>query len=378
SEVIGDGCVLQLTREEDSTLEPVALHHPDPEARWLLAGTVHARRQHPGEGLHGGVVLSGLPVLLPDIELEAARASGGLGEYLPYLERYGAQSLLVVPLSARGRVFGTLGVVRDVAGGSHPHGEEDRLLLQSLAERAALAIADARLYGAATEAVRLRDDLLCVAGHELKTPLSALRLQIQMLARVTREVATTPDVVQRVVRAERASERLGALVDELLDVGRITSGRLRLRREELDLAALARDVLGRMTESFQRTGSEVRARVDAAVVGRWDRVRLEQVLGNLLSNAVKYGRGQPVELWLEDAGAQGTRLSVRDQGIGIAPEDQARVFERFERAVTDKQFQGLGLGLWITREIIEAHGGSIQVSSVLGEGSTFTVVLPRD
>jgi signal transduction histidine kinase len=377
SEVIGDGCVLQLTSEEDASLEPVTFHHPDPEARWLLAGTVHARRQWAGEGLHGGVALRGHAVLLPDIDAEAARASGGLPEYLPYLERYGAQSLLVVPLRAQGRVFGTLGVVRDVAGGCQPYAEEDRLLLQSLAERAALAIADARLYGAATEAVRLRDDFLSVAGHELKTPLSAMRLQIQMLARMTRDVATAPDIAERVTRAERASERLGALVDELLDVGRITAGRLELKREELDLTALTREVMGRMSEAFLRSGSEVRLVAEAAVVGRWDRVRLEQVLCNLLSNAVKYGRGRPVEVRVEERGPEGARLVVRDGGIGIAPEDQPRIFERFERAVTDKQFHGLGLGLWITREIIDAHEGSIEVHSVPGEGSTFIVVLPR-
>ncbi|HZH15718.1 MAG TPA: GAF domain-containing protein [Archangium sp.] len=377
SEVLGDGCVLQLMAEDGAFLEPVTIHHPDPEAGWLLAGTVHARRQKVGEGFHGGAVASGRAVLLPDIDVEEARASGALPEYEPYLDRYGPQSLLVVPLTAKGRVFGSLGVVRDVAGG-RPYGEEDQMLLQSLGERAALAIEDARLYGAATEAVRLRDDFLSVAGHELKTPLSALRLQIQMLARVAREVATTPGLAQRVEKAERTSERLGALIDELLDAGRITSGRLKLEREEVDLAALTRDTVGRMSEALARTGSEVKLLAETAVPGKWDRVRLEQVVGNLLSNAAKYGRGQPVEVCV-DTGLDGrARLVVKDHGIGIAPEDQARIFERFERAVTGNQFNGLGLGLWISREIIESHGGHILVQSAPGEGSTFTVELPRE
>ncbi|MFL5359002.1 GAF domain-containing sensor histidine kinase [Archangium sp.] len=377
SEVIGDGCVLQLMDEEGAYLEPVTIHHPEPEARWLLAGTVHARRQRPGEGLHGGIVSSGRAVLLPDVDEAEARASHSLPEYLPYLERYGPQSLLVVPLAVKGRVFGTLGVVRDVTGG-RPYHEEDQLLLQSLAERAALAIEDARLYGAATEAVRLRDDFLSVAGHELKTPLSALRLQIQMLARVARDVATTPGLAQRVEKAERTSERLGALIDELLDAGRITAGRLQLQREEMDLAALTRDAVGRMSEALARAGSEVKLVADAAVVGRWDRVRLEQVVGNLLSNAAKYGRGQPVEVCVESGHDGRARLVVRDNGIGIASEDQGRIFERFERAVESRQFHGLGLGLWISREIVESHGGHIQVHSTPGEGATFTVELPRE
>ena len=377
SEVIGDGCVLQLMSEDSAFLEPVTIHHPDPEARWLLAGTVHARRQKAGEGLHGGVVSTGRAVLLADVDPEEARSRGSLPEYGPYLERYGPQSLLVVPLAAKGRVFGTLGVVRDVAGG-RPYGEEDQMLLQSLAERAALAIEDARLYGAATEAVRLRDDFLSVAGHELKTPLSALRLQIQMLARVTRDVATTPGLAERVEKAERTSERLGALIDELLDAGRITAGKMKLDREPIDLASLTRDAVGRMTEALARAGSEVKLVTDSQVVGRWDRIRLEQVVSNLLSNAAKYGRGQPVEVRVEGSEEGRVRLVVKDSGIGIASEDQARIFERFERATHDKRVHGLGLGLWICREIVESHGGQIQVRSAPGEGSTFTVELPRE
>ncbi len=377
SEVIGDGCVLQLMSEDSAFLEPVTIHHPDPEARWLLAGTVHARRQNAGEGLHGGVVSTGRAVLLADVDPADAPSRSTLPEYGPYLERYGAQSLLVVPLAVKGRVFGTLGVVRDVAGG-RPYGEEDQMLLQSLAERAALAIEDARLYGAATEAVRLRDDFLSVAGHELKTPLSALRLQIQMLARVTRDVATTPGLAQRVEKAERTSERLGALIDELLDAGRITSGKMKLEREPIDLASLTRDAVGRMTEALAGTGSEVKLLADSQVVGRWDRVRLEQVVANLLSNAAKYGAGQPVEVRVEGSEDGRARLVVKDGGVGIAPEDQGRIFERFERATTDKRVHGLGLGLWISREIVESHGGCIQVFSAPGEGSTFTVELPRE
>ncbi|HSP78171.1 MAG TPA: HAMP domain-containing sensor histidine kinase [Myxococcaceae bacterium] len=167
------------------------------------------------------------------------------------------------------------------------------------------------------------------------------------------------------------------LIDELLDAGRITSGRLRLEREEVDLAALVREAVGRMSESFVRAGCEVLLFAELPVSGRWDRVRLEQVVGNLLSNAAKYGRGQPVEVRVEAVDEILARLMVKDGGIGIAPEDQARIFERFERAVTGNQFHGLGLGLWITRQIVESHGGRILVHSTPGVGSTFSVELPR-
>jgi signal transduction histidine kinase len=372
SELLGDGCVIQLLSEDAAWLEPVSLHHPDAEARRLLAGTVHVRRRKVGEGLHGGVIARGRAVLLPEVDGAALEAVGAL-DYQSYVERRGPQSLLVVPLRGKDRVCGTLGVVRDLAG--RPYSEEDRLLLQSLADRAALAIEDARLYGAATEAVRLRDDFLSVAGHELKTPLSALRLQIQMLARTVREAASTPGLAERVEKAEQTSARLAALMDALMDTGRINAGRLELRPEELDLAALARDAVGRMSEALARAGCEVRLVADTPTPGRWDKLRLEQVVSNLLSNAAKYGGGQPVEVRVE-AGEGWARFVVRDGGIGISPENQARIFDRYERAVTDKEFQGLGLGLWICREIVSAHGGEIRVQSAPGQGSTFTVELP--
>ena len=233
SEVMGDGCVLQLSREEGAFLEPVAVHHPDPEVRELL-GQVHARRQKVGQGLHGGVVSSGREVVFTGVDEEAL---AGLPEYRPLIERHGPQSMMVVPLAVRGRVCGSLGVMRG-RDGAGAYTEEDRLLLHSLAERAAMAIEDARAYGAATEAVRLRDDFLSVAGHELKTPLSALRLQIQLLARWVRSPERAAEPPSAWPRPSAAPSGWVALVDELLDAGRITAGRLKLEREETDLAVL--------------------------------------------------------------------------------------------------------------------------------------------
>ena len=145
----------------------------------------------------------------------------------------------------------------------------------------------------------------------------------------------------------------------------------------MDLAALTRDTVGRMSEALARAGSEVKLLADATVPGKWDRVRLEQVVGNLLSNAAKYGRGQPVEVRVEQGLDGRARLVVKDHGIGIAPEDQARIFERFERAVSVRHYGGFGIGLWIVREIVQALGGTIEVESALGKGATFTVTLPR-
>ncbi|MCY1018381.1 GAF domain-containing protein [Pyxidicoccus sp. MSG2] len=372
SEAIGDACVLQLLAADKEHLDVVSVHHPNPGARAVLEDSLHRFPARLGEGLSGRVAASGQTLFVPRLNAEELH-----GEQVPegvsFLERYGPQSVIVVPLGVRGRVLGTLGVMREAQGREYT--VEERALLESLAARAALAIEDARLYGAATQAVKARDELLSVAGHELKSPLNALQLQIHLLARMAKEAMAANGLAERAEKAARASQRLGLLIDDLMDVSRISSGRLNLQLEEVDLAALTRELVARMSEELARAGSEVRLSVDTAVTGRWDRLRLEQVLVNLLSNAAKYGAGRPVQVTVDLQGPV-ARLAVRDQGIGVAPEEQERIFERFERSASVQHFKGLGLGLWITRRIVEAHGGCIRLESQPGEGSTFTVELP--
>ncbi|MFP2932954.1 ATP-binding protein, partial [Pyxidicoccus sp. 3LG] len=372
SEAIGDGCVLQLLSADQENLDVVSVHHPDPEARALLEASVRRYPPRLGEGLSGRVAASGQTLYVP--RLNAAELHGErLPEGVSFLERYGPQSVIIAPLGARGRVLGTLGVMREAQGREYTL--EERALLESLAARAALAIEDARLYGAATQAVKARDELLSVAGHELKSPLNALQLQIGLLARMAKEAMAANGLAERAEKAAKASQRLGLLIDDLMDVSRISAGRLSLNREEVDLAALARELVARMSEELVRAGSEVRMALDRPVTGHWDKLRLEQVLVNLLSNAAKYGAGRPVMVAVDVRGPV-ARLAVRDEGIGVSPDEQERIFERFERSASVQHFKGLGLGLWITKRIVEAHGGCIRVESQPGLGSTFTVELP--
>jgi signal transduction histidine kinase len=284
---------------------------------------------------------------------------------------------MILPLTARGRTLGTLSLVSAESG--RRYDERDRALAEELARRAAIAVDNARLYREANDAIRLRDDFLSIAGHELKTPLAALLLQLGGLLRQLNKEPPLEraKVVERLGKATNHAGRLEALIDELLDVSRISSGRLKLERERLDLASLVEEIFARHTDDAARTGTPLALRrVGGSVEGTWDRLRLDQVVTNLVGNALKYGRGKPVEVTVEGA-AQVVRLAVRDQGIGIAPEHQERIFERFERAVADRSYGGLGLGLWITRQIVEAHGGSVRVESAPAAGSTFLVELPR-
>jgi signal transduction histidine kinase len=183
-------------------------------------------------------------------------------------------------------------------------------------------------------------------------------------------------LVGKIDKAVKSSHRLAKLIDRLLDVSRIATGRLDLNVEELDLAELVRDAAERVAEAAAKAGSAIRVTSPPAVEGVWDRLRVDQALANLLDNAIRYGQGKPIDLDVE-ADDESIRLAVRDRGLGMSAKDVARVFGRFERAVHARHYGGLGLGLYITRQIVEAHGGTVRVSTAPGAGSTFTIELPR-
>ncbi|ABS26344.1 ATP-binding protein [Anaeromyxobacter sp. Fw109-5] len=224
-----------------------------------------------------------------------------------------------------------------------------------------------------SEAVRTRDAFLSMASHELKTPITSLQLQVGSLLRA-REGVPAP-VAKAADATRRQVVRLTSLVNTLLDVSRLNEGRLQLEIEPVDLSALVSEVASRFVAETERSESRIRVDAAEAVCGRWDRLRLEQVLTNLLSNALKYGEGKPVSVRVQSDGAT-ARLAVVDHGIGIAPSEQRRIFERFERGPATRGYGGFGLGLWITREIVSALGGTIHVESAPGAGSTFRVELP--
>ncbi len=226
-------------------------------------------------------------------------------------------------------------------------------------------------------AVQLRDDFLSVAAHELRTPLTSLKLQLELLARAAESEGgrLSERLESKLKAAHRQANRLNQLNGTLLDVARIGAGRLHMEREEVDFVEVVEETLQRLAPELERAGCTLGVELAAEVHGQWDRLRLEQVVVNLLMNAARYGAGMPIEVRLSREKGEAV-LSVRDQGIGIAPEDQQRIFRRFERAVSVDNYGGLGLGLYISSEIVSAMGGSISVASSPGAGATFTVRLP--
>jgi signal transduction histidine kinase len=229
-------------------------------------------------------------------------------------------------------------------------------------------------------AVRMRDDFMSMVSHELRTPLNTLYLetQVRKLHLVKGNTAPfAPDQLPAMVeRDQRQIQNMVRLIDDMLDVTRMRSGSLSIRPKAADLAALARGVVEGLAQQAEAAGSRIELHAPASVEGMWDEFRIEQVLTNLLTNALRYGGGKPVRVLVEQTGGA-ARLTVRDEGIGVAPEDQERIFEQFERTDDSrKRAAGLGLGLYITREIVRLHGGDIALESRLGEGSEFRVTLP--
>jgi signal transduction histidine kinase len=232
-----------------------------------------------------------------------------------------------------------------------------------------------------TRMLHTRDEFLSAASHELRTPITTLSLQTDgLLAAAESTNGHGTPVNERLRRRlsaiRRQVVRLNQLVDQLLDVSQFVEGRLDLRPEELDLQALVIEAIDLMRDSAIRAGSPLLFRMRNEVIGRWDRIRLGQVVTNLLSNAIKFGCGRPIEVEL-DADAAHARLDVKDSGVGIPPQEQERIFERFERATSVQRYPGLGLGLWICKQIVDACHGTISVESEPGQGCTFSVELPR-
>ncbi|WP_129574045.1 MULTISPECIES: AAA family ATPase [Sorangium] len=295
----------------------------------------------------------------------------------PPWDRLGVRSFLRVPLLARDRYFGVMTLLATAP--ERRYGPADLQLAEELGRRAALVIDNARLYAEAQEAIQRRDEFLVVASHELKTPLTSLQMQVQAVERVLRRRSLAdvpPERFERMFQTlGRQTLRLGRLVDELLDVTRLNAGRLTLARAPVDLTALAREVVDRMRPQLADARCPIQLDLDEPVVGHWDPSRVEQVVINLLSNAMKYGAERPILVGVRRK-AERALVVVRDQGIGIAEADQGRIFERFERAVSVRNFGGLGLGLYIVRSIVMSHGGSIRVESHPGAGATFVVELP--
>ncbi|HZS85122.1 MAG TPA: HAMP domain-containing sensor histidine kinase [Stellaceae bacterium] len=233
-----------------------------------------------------------------------------------------------------------------------------------------------REIDALRQAVDARDQFIATAGHELRNPMLPIVLATQrLIAMAERSQGNAAALLPDLRRLERLVDLYVGRTTLLLDISRITAGHQKLEPESLDLAELLRDIVASYADAARRAGSTVATDIPDTVPGRWDRLALRQVIENLVSNAIKYGDGKPIAVALEPRG-ETVRIVVKDNGIGIKEEDQARIFDRFERAVSRRRHGGFGIGLWLANELVTAMAGRITIESAAGDGSSFTVTLP--
>lgn len=365
--------------KEDGSIERLVSLHADHSKQRLLNDLedISPESKDKSEGI-SFVVRSGKSQYTPIVPQEQVIAAAKSKKHLELMQELGCRSCMLVPIIARKKILGSIAFVYAEEG--KIYSEDDLALAEEICRRAGNAIDNALLYRTAQKAIQSRDDFLSIASHELKTPITSLKLQLQMILRSLapdrEDTYSKEKVLQVITKAEGQIDRLTALVEDLLDISRIEAGKLAYSFERLDISKLVGEIVERYHEHFLAEGTPLSFATTGSVTIRGDKYRLEQVLLNLLTNAGKYGAKKPIEVSLKNTGPF-IQIDVKDHGIGIPPDKINKVFERFERAVSSKSITGLGLGLYITREIVKAHNGRISVVSEMGKGSTFTVVLPN-
>ena len=373
---IADWCAVDIV-DEQGALQRLGVAHVDP-AKLHLTETLQARYPEPRDASGGvwQVIRTGQPTMMADIPDALLVAAARDEDHLRILREIGLTSYICVPLVARGRTFGALTFVS--AESRRSYNAADLRFAQDVASRAALAVENAHAYKQAYDANRLKDEFLGTLSHELRTPLNAILGYARMLRS---GIFTDPARHERAMEIlERNAQMLAQIVEDVLDVSRIISGKLRLNLQEVDMGSVIDDAIGTVLPAADAKGVRILITVDrAAPPVSGDPERLQQVVWNLLTNAVKFtSRGGEVHVQLQHAGGQ-AQVIVTDTGRGIAADFLPHLFERFRQADSrfSREHGGLGLGLAIVREIVETHGGSIRAASEgEGRGAAFTVVLP--
>lgn len=343
-------------------LELVKQYPPEESSKRPLGKVLHSGR---------GLLIS---VVTPNWIEKVAEDEG----HKELLEKLSLRSLIIVPVKLRSQ---TIGVI--TFGSTHKgrvYGHRDLQIAQEIANRAAVAIDNGRLYKEAQEAIQARDEFLSIASHELKTPLTSLLLQLQTVLHSIKNESLASFSIDRTLASLESmigqSKRINRLVNDLLNISLITTGKMNLEKEEADLTTIVQDVALRLKEQAEKSGSSISIEGEKSIVGYWDKIRLEQVVTNLLTNAIKYGNKKPVQVQVSNSNKT-ANLVVIDQGIGIPKDKQKTVFDRFTRATNAKKsYKGLGVGLYLVQQIVRAHGGTIEVTSKPNKGSTFSVTLP--
>jgi signal transduction histidine kinase len=368
---LGDLCLLWVQNAE-GVLELLAVKHYDPVKHEMVVRHQQERALvAPGlrPTLAARVVRQGQSIIIPEATQSVFDRYGISPPDRTVIKTLDLSTAMGVPTSCRE----TTGALVFLAS-RRRYDSDDLAVAEDVGARLGAALENARLYAVAREAIRARDDLLVLAAHELRTPLTALQLTTDQMLRKARRAANASEV-SRVEPMARHVRRFGALVNHVIEALSIRAEGITLTCSSCDLARIARERVTLVTETALAAGSPITIEGASSLQGMWDRARVEVVIDALLDNAVKFGAGRPIVVTLRSEGLR-AEVSVSDQGIGISSDRTAAIFHPFERAVSKEHYGGLGLGLYVAKAVVDAHGGSIAVTSAPGEGATFVVRLP--
>lgn len=373
---LAEWCGIDIVTDEGK-LQNIVVAHKDPEkVKWAKV----LQKKYPADlSTNSGVarvISTGKPELYSHISQNILLQSARDEEHLKMLKSIGFKSIMIVPLIGQNK---TLGAISFIASGSEKHfTKEDLFFAEELAARAANAIDNAILYQKSLEGIRIRDEFLNIASHELKTPLTSLQLQMQLLMSLASDTSSSINVVilkKLLAAGEQQTKRLGNLITNLLDVSRMTGKKIELEKAKFELNMLIAEVVDRFESTLKHSGSKVIFENHEKIIGKWDKFKLDQVATNLLSNAIKYGNGKNIKISLKKENEKAV-LMIKDKGMGMRKEEIKKIFDRFVRTEAAKKYGGLGLGLYISKQIVEAHKGNISVSSSPQQGTEFTIKLP--
>lgn len=336
---------------------------PDPRNKRAVYDTVHG----------------GKPIIIKKVTKSWLKSVSRLKEERDMHIKLNLHSLIFTPLKSRGKIIGVLTIASSYPKFSYT--QEYANFMEELAIRAGLAVDNSRLFSEAQEALRTRDEFLSIASHELKTPLTSILLNLQLILQKIHNAANQKiemkEIEGMIETSKNQSDRLSRLISDLLNISLISTGRLVIEKEQMNLSDVVHEVIKRFEVQLDKAHIPIDWRNNKKLVGNWDKVRLEQVVTNLISNAIKYGKNKPVTIRLTRNKNMAV-LKIKDRGIGIKKKDRKHIFERFKRGANSKDFKGLGVGLYISRQIVEAHQGNLSVISSVGKGTTFTVSLPME
>ncbi len=381
---VADWCMLTVI-DEEGALVPIGGAGEPEQMKYFGELKGYRPDMTAPEGMPKAV-RTGLPQLYPFItpdQLEPDPSTGWaiIGtrdpKYLELAKRLGLTSYMAVPILVRHRPVGALFIASSRS--DRHYTPEDLEVAMELAHSCGMAMDNARLYKEAKSAVKAREEFISVASHELRTPLTSLKGRADLLATMLERNAFPKEVTQKlspIIKGLQPDlENFAGLVESLLDVSRLGSARFFLKRHVVDISRVLLETVEKLKGDLDPQGTIVVKKFDPDIVASVDQLRIKQVLINLLTNALKFGKGAPIEVEIFQENSE-LQLAVRDQGIGISGKDPRRVFRPFERAVSERNFGGLGLGLYISNQIVEGHGGRFELESVPGKGSTFRAIIP--